>query len=96
MMEVNRICDCNGRIGLQQIIFWDWNGEFYEVVAWRILNPTMQPTYRWGECRYVSDWRENNKSYRVHAITFRETWTTWDPEIDNRELVPVCRRRNLK
>jgi hypothetical protein len=65
-----------------QLILWDWSYEHncYIVVDWKFITSNSDVS------RLLSQ-----INYRV----FRETATCYDPELLNREVVPVHRRRRI-
>jgi hypothetical protein len=80
------------RIG-DYVLFWDWNGDDWEIVDWRDVTLTG----RWTGCgTYQVMWRDNGGSLRI--VTTRqvlETWTLYDREVANRKLLPCRDRRRL-
>lgn len=98
VIELNHVCDDEGRVVLHQLIFWEWRGRAAgnHVVAWRL--------WRVGGPRPVRDWRcggyvlvfpDGEVLRYVQASVYRETWTQYDPEIDDRRLFAQDQRRGL-
>lgn len=65
-----------------QIILWDWDYEYncYVVVYWKFVTNDSEIS------RILS---------QVNYKVFRETATCYDPELLNRDIVPVHRRRTI-
>ena len=95
LTECNHFYDENANLVFTQIIWWDWNGETYDVRAWRMLKEGMPgPERDWLRGGYKTsvveqDFRE------IRSPHFRETWTTHDPELVARERLPKEQRREL-
>ena len=107
--ESNFFYDENGRLVFQQIIYYDWcpRAERYQVVAWRIVKvdtsklprepcPGYVPERDWGRGGYVSLWNEGDVLRRVRADSFRESWTQYDPELAEREVLAKEKRAELR
>ncbi len=98
VIEVNHMYDRDAELVFDQIIFWEWRwseGE-YRVIAWRMLKkPGQFPTRDWPRRGFVSIWQDGRILRDVRAPFFRETWTQFDPELDDRKIVPQHLRRGL-
>lgn len=98
LIEVNRFYDENGKLVFDQVIFWDWKpieGE-YHVAAWRLLKSEEQKPYRSPVCDcWETVWHDGDVLRRVRAPYVRETWTQFDPELANREMLKKEFRRDL-
>jgi hypothetical protein len=98
VIEVNRYYDQDGRQVFVQVIFWDWRaGEgAYRVFAWRMLKTAEQiPVYDWWRGCYVTQFLDQNVLRSVRAAGARDTWTQYDPELDDRQFLPQHARRGL-
>ena len=96
VIEVNHFYDDCGRHVFDQQIFWDWSGTRYQVVAWRLIkSPEMLPHRDWKRGGYVAMWRDNETLREVRAPAIRETWTQYDPELAERQVLPQEQRRHL-
>ena len=101
LLEVNHIFDHKGEPYFDQIIFWDWTGDRYAVVAWRQAKTSDQwPHWNFGSKRYVTVWSDDGTIRKVTAAAYRETFTQsgWDgdPEVRDQELLPKHERRGLR
>lgn len=101
LIEINHYRDEKGRHVVDQIIFYDWSsidGRLH-VRDWRMLKrPAQIPHRDWQRGDFVAVWqdRQNGESLRtVRAPAMRETWTRYDPEIIDKEMVPESLRRKL-
>lgn len=91
--ERNHMVNEQGQETLDQVILWrmekrDSNPDYY-VVAWRMADKCRQPERVNGKLRGSFDGRE------VVAAVARETWTGYDPELLDRERLPVSKRGPL-
>ena len=100
LLEVNHVYDERGCYLFDQLIIYDWNfcTDRYQVRTWRKITkktPLMFPIRCEGE--YVSRWYDGSGVSRyLRALSFRETWTRYDPEIEARDIVRVELRTPLK
>ena len=100
VIEVNHfISPCSGEICLDQVIFWQFSPGLgrYVVRDWRTLKSPHQLPYRAGN-QFRTCWhdgRDQNALRVVSARSVLETWTTYDPEQVNQELVDRNQRRGL-
>jgi len=97
LVEVNHFYDNEARLVFDQLIFWDWHPAegCYNVAAWRLLKSDSQlPTYEQGY--YVTLWHDGDTLRRVKAKQYLESWTTYDPELHNRQFLPKEKRRLLQ
>ncbi|TWT34704.1 hypothetical protein [Blastopirellula retiformator] len=96
LIEVNHFFDEQGRHVIDQIIFWDWDRDRFQIRAWRLINSDAQlPTRDWRRDQYVCYWRDLMQLRKVYAPRKRETWTTYDPEVLEREMRSIEERREL-
>jgi hypothetical protein len=101
LIEVNHHHDENCRLIMTQQIFYEWNRGRYDVIAWRMVKSPIQLPYRdWQDGGYVCFWKDGDIMRKVRAEAFRETWTqaglSGDPEVNEREMLPKERRKELK
>ncbi|MAT51412.1 MAG: hypothetical protein CMK32_09550 [Porticoccaceae bacterium] len=92
LIEINHVCR-RDQSQFTQIIIWDWSPTLnqYVVVAWQ--NSPPEPIISRAGGSYQFRWRLTDQI--VRADSYRETWTLNDPELDNRKVWPVERRRQL-
>jgi hypothetical protein len=101
LIELNHFYDEQGRLVLDQLIFYDWSpvDSRYHVRAWRLLRtPAQIPLRNWRDRNFVAIWhdcKDRDVLREVHARMLRETWTAYDPELVEREFVPQDKRRDL-
>ena len=98
VIEVNHCYDENGHLVFNQVIFWDlWDQDSgFHVVAWRLVKRPAQFPYRdWKRGGYAAVWHDGELLRRVRAKAMRETWTQYDPELEDRQPVPTQYRRGL-
>lgn len=105
LVEVNHCYNADGRLMFDQVIWYNFGYERFDVVAWRILknvrngkdefiprHATPIPDSR----LHVSFWRDKGVRRKVIAKIYRETWTTYDPELKEREFLPSKQRQGLR
>jgi hypothetical protein len=92
-VEVNFLFDEQGDPVFVQLI---WLDEAGVVIAWRLVkSPRMLPVLDRRLNRYVCAWHDGDTFREVRARELKETWTQYDPELAQREFVPICQRRGL-
>ncbi|MFO0869907.1 MAG: hypothetical protein U0935_13315 [Pirellulales bacterium] len=99
LVEVNHFYDDQGKLVLDQLIFYDWCSAAcrFQVRAWRLLKtPAQLPQREAVDGQYVARWHDGHILRKVYARQFRETWTQFDPELMEREYLPKDKRRDLK
>jgi len=99
LVELNHFYDEHGRLVFDQVIFYDWSpgDSRYMVRAWRLVkNPNILPVRDWDRGGYRSLWQDGEQLRDIHALSFRETWTQYDPELVEREFLPKERRKELR
>jgi hypothetical protein len=98
LIELNVVyCGETGRESFRQLIFWEeiWPDARLHVREWRIVrNPSQYPLKNGVEWRAVVV--EDEKITVIRAPTYRETWTTFDPELAERDVLPDNRRKKLR
>lgn len=98
LIEVNHFYDENGKANFSQVIFYDWrpSESHYHVRAWRLVkNDSQRPRMDWGGREWVSRWHDGERFREVRSSAFRETWTQYDPELFERDILPKEKRIGL-
>lgn len=98
LVEVNHMYDDQGRLVFDQIIYYDWYrlDNRYHVRDWRLIkSPSQIPSKVHGAGYYQSVWRDGDTIRQIRTKIVRETWTTFDPEIEERSLCPKEHRKLL-
>lgn len=99
VIEINNFCDSDAHPVFVQAIFWDDAGH---VIDWRLVknradqeraNIQIRRDYAGGG--YVATWLDSETLREVRSKCWRETWTQHDPELVDREHMPMDRRRKL-
>jgi hypothetical protein len=104
-IEVNHVVSATtGDVHLDQVIYWDRtrdNSQFV-VRAWRSLKSFSQVPYRVSKRgqvggQFESHFHDHRDGVRRHvtADSFIETWTDFDPEVSNQEILDRNLRRDL-
>ena len=92
-VEVNRFYNEQGSLIFTQLIWLDESGV---VIAWRLVKtPSMLPALDRPRGEYVVTWHDGEVLREVRSRSLKETWTQYDPEVQQRDVVPQCRRREL-
>jgi hypothetical protein len=105
-MEINHFYDDAGRKVFEQVIFWDYDitvtvkGEDYyldeAVRAWRLIkHPSQVPFHDHAANTWSAIWYDGDVLRHVSAKTVTETWTQYDRELSNRQLLPKEHRADL-
>ena len=97
VLEINHVCSQEtGEEHFTQLIAWDFErfeGR-YQVCDWRFLKRNERPA-RYGD-KYRVTFQDTNDQWRtVTAPAYRETWTTWDVELLERDTLKPCQRRGF-
>lgn len=102
LVEINHLYttgDVPPKVQFTQVIWWEAcdDGTVYRVVSWRLVKcPTMRPFRYGGSWRVVwLDGGEYGVLRRVDSRFFRETFTFYDPELQDRQRHPKEQRREL-
>jgi len=97
MIELNHLYDGQGKLVLDQWIFYDWSGRLsqFVVVDWRRSKTDIFVSKNWKTGEYNLTFFDGDYLRKIRSKIYRETWTQYDPELKNREIVPVEHRRLL-
>ena len=87
MIETNHVFTYDGERHLSQIVFWNRDG----VLAWRMDNEGVRRPV--GKTLYFMD---GGVVRCITARTLAESWTMYDVEVADRDLLPSELRRELK
>jgi len=99
VIELNHYYNDRGQLIFDQIIFWDWcpTAGRLKVRAWRLVKSAWHlPERDWQRGGWSALWLDGDRLRAVYAGAFRETWTQYDPEIEDRRLYDVTQRRKLR
>ena len=99
VIELNHFYDDAGRHVFDQVIFYTWDGSRHQVLDWRLVKspsylPQRSARGAW-QCLFV-DGSSRDVLRQVTGRSFRETWTQFDPELAEREVLPKEHRRLLR
>ena len=98
ILECHHFYDEHGRLVFDQLIGWEVVNEQERVVFWRLIKSETQiPRRDWQHGGYVVSFQDGETScFRcIRAPSFRERWTQYDVELENREIWPKEKRREL-
>ena len=100
IIETNHVYNQDGSKRFVQTIFWRHNAQAgkYRVQAYVYTRttpevPTVRRDYRLGG--WVASWARRGQIVQVKAATHHTTHTTYDIEVMDRKLLPICQRRGL-
>ena len=98
-VEVNHFFDDAGRDVFDQLIFYDWcpRAGRYQVRAWRLVKSVTQlPRRDWDRPdSYTVRWLDGETFRDIRSRTIKESWTQYEPELDERDYLPKELRRDL-
>jgi hypothetical protein len=95
VVEVNHMFDDDGKPVLDQLLFYRWNRDRHELIDWRsVKSPECLPACRGG--RWECVWVDGIQLRRIRVGSVRESWTQWDPELIDRDVLPTDRRQKLR
>jgi hypothetical protein len=98
LIELNHTFNENGEPNLDQLIYYHWHRDRFEVIAWRMLrSPLMIPYRDHANGGYTAVWVDDRDTLRVvRSKDFRESWTQYDVELLERNVLPRELRRELR
>lgn len=81
VVELNHIHRSERVEPFVQVILWRWNRTTYEVAEW------MASPERFRVEKGVITWEKFGVPYRVRYVSYRESHTKYDPEVENRKIL---------
>lgn len=97
LVERNAFYDEEGKHVFTQLIWWQNTPSGYRVREWRMVKDAeaMQPQ-QLASGEWQSLWLDRGEVLRdVRATTYEESFTQYDRELKNRELLPQEQRRGF-
>ena len=106
VIELNHVCSVTDQddgsrlvtVHLSQLIFWQLagDGEFH-VRDWRYLKDAQMPRYDHAGRMWRVEWIDRTWDlYRITSPSYLETYSLYDPEVEDRKEKPLARRRIFK
>lgn len=101
MIELNHYYNEDGRLGFDQVIFWEWSPDYcrFHAISWCLLenDPNRKPKYDPNRKDYYCEWIDSDTQIvrQVRSKLYRETWTTIDPERINKLVFEEKYRSSL-
>jgi hypothetical protein len=91
LVEINHYLDSAGCENFCQIIAWDWDPQYqrFHAQQWAVV-------IEWdrvGKTTTATDYQ--SVEVEIRSEFFRETWTRFDPEMENRKLFDSKYRRQV-
>jgi hypothetical protein len=100
LIELNHYFDENGRHVFDQTIFYLWNEKDarYDAMGYRLVKHESQLPRPdcCGRKFWTVLWQDGDRHRAITAHAYRETWTQYDVELYEREILPKEQRRKLK
>lgn len=98
VIEINHVqCLWTGKETLCQVIYWRWwTDDQHHVAEWRTLASCPHARFRRDGRGWVETRDDGPVRREIRADSLRETWTTHDPEVADRELLPPGNRLPLR
>ncbi len=93
IVELNHVYR-NDHEHLKQLIFWRYSSSGLTVCDWRMYAKVQTTPVR-ENGMLIMRWFENNRLRVVACKVFVHTKSTYDPEVEDRNVVPVSRRKHL-
>jgi len=94
VVEVNTY-HSGGRIVLTQILLKRWlnlsTGSSHYIEEWRLVSGDVQPY--WSHGKRLIDVPTASGVITIEVRSLRESRTSYDPEVAEREIRPMCQRR---
>lgn len=95
-IEVNAMYDDRGLLVFDQLLFYDWQGERFQIRAWRMVkNANQLPRLNHATNRYECHWQDGEVERVITAPVVMRTQTQFDPELTERSYLPKELRREL-
>lgn len=98
-LEYNHYYDGEGRLVFTQLIGWDWYEDegcwhccfFLMASQYANIKPSRNPQGGYA----VTFYDHAGRLVRIEAASYAETWTQYDPELEDRAFLPKEHRREL-
>ena len=76
-----------------QVVMWEWSEEYgrYIIMDWKLYKPENGDSLDTNAFYY----QKEEKLYKIVGKHFRETWTNFDVELENRSFIPVNKRTGI-
>jgi hypothetical protein len=96
-IETSHVFDLEGKEYLTQYLFLTWHNRkgCHVIQDWRLVKTTERPEWDYVRGCYVLRFKDGEKVREVTAATVKETWRTWDVELEERDKHPFNERRKL-
>lgn len=97
-IELNHFYNNEGKLNFSQVIFWEWSEDDQEthVRHWVLLKGNRRPVIDHARRCVSFTWEEDSHYKTVRANAFHESWTLWDPELDDRSVWGSVKRKKFR
>lgn len=94
---VSHVYDLDGNLSFVQFVFLDYNRETnrFDVRAWRMAKTKDRPIYHAASGQWRLAFDDAGTLRQIRAGCAIERWDQWDPETEERLILPACDRREL-
>ena len=90
VIELNHVVD-DGEVRFTQMIYWRWESDGrLHAAAWRRVAENHYVCQVGTHCR--DEWQRDGVTHVVRGETYRERWSQYDPELEDRKEWPQSRR----
>lgn len=97
VIELNHYHDSTGKHVFDQFIFRNWSrqNKRHDILYFHV-NKNNDVIRRIGDKKYVVNFLDSQERFRVvYSNSYVETWTGYDPELKERNLLPYEDRKGL-
>lgn len=98
IIELHHGYDFRGNLAFKQLIFYRWSRYHrrFQIVDTVVVQKDSMLPKKNRNGFYCCRWQADGAKRIVKSLTFRETKSQTDPEIREREYLPIHRREGLK
>ena len=98
VIELHQCYDFRGRIAFKQLIFYRWSGYHrrFQIVDTVVVTDDQMCPRKSPSGFYRCQWKDENGKRLVRGLTLRKSKSNVDPEIAEREFLPINLRQGLK
>lgn len=100
LIVLNSFYDDQARLVFDQLLFYDWSHDDgrFQLRAWRMVKSTAQhPRYDHArELWTTTTWLDGEIPRQITAPVYQHVFTSFDPELTEREFLPKEQRRELR
>jgi len=96
LIEINHRIDKETKdVIYSQFIFYEFSDRRYYVQSWMVIDKENTEDVDFYAGFYKKQIMLYNKTYLIKSKHFRETWTTFDPEVENKKILKESLRHRF-